>query len=148
MASFNRVILLANVTRDIDVKVLQSGTSVAEVGLAVNDRIKRGEEWVDEVTFVDVTFFGRTAEICGEYLSKGSQVLVEGRLKLDTWEKDGKKNYKLRVIGEQLKMVGGKKDGGGSSQEQPAAKTQPRQQAQPAASAPVEEDIPFAPNIV
>ncbi len=113
MASFNRVILVGNLTRDVDVKYLQSGMAVTELGLAVNDRVKRNNEWVDETTFVDITLWGRTAEIAGEYLTKGSSVLVEGRLKLDSWEKDGKKNYKLRVVGEKMQMLGGKAGGGG-----------------------------------
>src|SRR5262245_30601683 len=109
MASHNRVILLGNVTRDIEVKYLQSGTAVTEMGMAVNDRRKNQQgEWVDEVTFVDVRPWGRTAENAGEYLSKGSPVFIEGRLKLDTWEKDGKKNYKLRVVGERLQLLGGR----------------------------------------
>lgn len=114
MASFNRVILVGNLTRDVDVKYLQSGSAVTEIGLAVNDRVKKNNEWVDETTFVDITLWGRTAEIASEYLSKGSSVLIEGRLKLDTWEKDGKKNYKLRVVGERMQMLGGKGGGGGS----------------------------------
>jgi single-strand DNA-binding protein len=104
------------VTRDIEVKYLQSGTAVTEMGLAVNDRRKNQQtgEWIDETTFVDVTLWGRTAEIAGEYLSKGSPVFIEGRLKLDTWEKDGKKNYKLHVVGERLQLIGGRQgDGGG-----------------------------------
>ena len=113
MASFNRVILVGNLTRDVDVKYLQSGMAVTELGLAVNDRVKRNNEWVDETTFVDITLWGRTAEIAGEYLTKGSSVLIEGRLKLDSWEKDGKKNYKLRVVGEKMQMLGGKAGGGG-----------------------------------
>ncbi len=113
MASFNRVILVGNLTRDVDVKYLQSGMAVTELGLAVNDRVKRNNEWVDETTFVDITLWGRTAEIAGEYLTKGSSVLIEGRLKLDSWEKDGKKNYKLRVVGEKMQMLGGKGGGGG-----------------------------------
>lgn len=113
MASFNRVILVGNLTRDVEIKYLQSGTAVTEIGLAVNDRVKRNNEWVDETTFVDVTLWGRTAEIASEFLSKGSPVLIEGRLKLDSWEKDGKKNYKLRVVGEQMRMLGSKGGGGG-----------------------------------
>lgn len=113
MASFNRVILVGNLTRDVDVKYLQSGMAVTELGLAVNDRVKRNNEWVDETTFVDITLWGRTAEIAGEYLTKGSSVLIEGRLKLDSWEKDGKKNYKLRVVGEKMQMLGGKAGGSG-----------------------------------
>ena len=114
MASFNRVILLGNLTRDIEVKYLQSGMAVTEVGLAVNDRRKNQQgEWVEETTFVDVTMWGRTAEIAAEYLGKGSPVLIEGRLKLDTWETDGQKRSKLRVVCERMQMVGAKGGGGG-----------------------------------
>jgi single-strand DNA-binding protein len=109
MASFNRVILLGNITRDIEVKYLQSGTAVTEIGLAVNEKYKnQSGEWVEDVVFVDVTLWGRTAEIASEYLSKGSPVLIEGRLKLDRWEKDGQKHSKLRVTGERMQMLGSK----------------------------------------
>src|SRR5215510_5757145 len=113
MASFNRVILVGNLTRDPELRYIPSGTAVSEIGLAVNDRVKRGDQWVDEATFVDVTLWGRTAEIANEYLSKGSSVLIEGRLKLDRWEKDGQKHSKLRVVGERLQMLGGREGGGG-----------------------------------
>ena len=114
MASFNRVILVGNLTRDVEIKYLQSGMAVTEVGLAVNDRRKNQQgEWVDETTFVDVTIWGRSAEIAGEYLTKGSPLLIEGRLKLDSWEKDGKKNYKLRVVCERLQLLGSKGGGPG-----------------------------------
>src|SRR5436190_2654710 len=114
MASFNRVILLGNLTRDVEVKYLQSGMAVAEIGLAVNDRRKnQAGEWVEEVTFVDITLWGRTAEVAGEYLSKGSPVLIEGRLKLDQWESEGQKRSKLKVVGERMQMVGSKGGGGG-----------------------------------
>ena len=119
MASFNRVILMGNLTRDIDLKYTPSGTAVTDIGLAVNDRRKSASgEWVDETTFVDVTLWGRTAEVASEYLSKGSPVLIEGRLKLDTWETDGQKRSKLRVSGERMQMLGGRgggSGGGGSS---------------------------------
>ena len=109
MASYNRVILVGNVTRDPELRYIPSGTAVTEIGLAVNDRRKNAAgEWIEETTFVDVTLWGRTAEVASEYLNKGSSVLIEGRLKLDTWEKDGKKNSKLRVIGERMQMLGGR----------------------------------------
>src|SRR5947207_14629125 len=115
MASFNRVILLGNLTRDVEVKYLQSGMAVADVGIAVNDRRKNQQgEWIEEVTFVDVTLWGRTAEVAAEYLSKGSPLFIEGRLKLDRWEKDGQKHSKMRVVGERMQMLGGKGGGGGS----------------------------------
>jgi single-strand DNA-binding protein len=112
--SFNRVILLGNLTRDVELKYTQGGTAVTEVGLAVNDRRKtQSGEWVEETTFVDVTMWGRTAEVASEYLSKGSSILVEGRLKLDTWETDGQKRSKLRVVAERMQMVGGRPGSGG-----------------------------------
>jgi len=112
MASFNKVILLGNVTRDPELRYISSGTPVTEIGLAVNNRRKgTNGEWVDETTFVDVTFWSRDAEIAGEYVTKGSPIMIEGRLKLDTWEKDGKKNSKLRVVGEKLVLLGGRQGG-------------------------------------
>jgi single-strand DNA-binding protein len=142
MASFNRVILLGNVTRDLEVKFLQSGMAVTEVGLAVNDRRKDDAgNWVEETTFVDVTLWGRTAEIAGEYLVKGSPVLIEGRLKLDSWEKDGKKNYKLRVVGEKMQLIPtgkGNTPPDESSQQETRQRPSPKtSQRQPAASADV-----------
>ncbi len=117
MASFNRVILLGNLTRDPQVRYTPGGTAVSEIGLAVN------RTWFDqktnsrreEVTFVDVTLWGRQAEVAGEYLSKGRQVLIEGRLQLDTWDdkESGQKRSKLRVVCENMTMVGARTDGGG-----------------------------------
>jgi len=141
MASFNRVILLGNITRDIELKHLQSGMAVAEIGLAVNDKVKKGDEWIDEVTFVDCTLWGRIAEVAGEYLGKGSSVLIEGRLKLDQWEKDGVKRSKLRVVGEKMQMLGAPKGG----QHSQAGRTEDEYpQAEPRKQQPTEtEDIPF-----
>jgi single-strand DNA-binding protein len=113
MASFNRVVLLGNLTRDIELRYIGNGTAVTDVGLAVNDRVKKNDQWVDETTFVDITLWGRTAEVANEYLSKGSSVLIEGRLKMESWEKDGQKRTKLKVVGERMQMVGGKGGGGG-----------------------------------
>ena len=112
MASFNRVILLGNLTRDIELRYTTTGMAIGDVGIAVNDRRKnQAGEWIDEATFVDVKFFGRTAEIAGEYLSKGSPIHLEGRLKLDTWEKDGQKRSKLYVIVEHMQLIGSKPGG-------------------------------------
>lgn len=115
MASFNRVILVANLTRDPEVRYLASGTAVADISLAVNEKYKKGDEWVEDVSFVDVTLFGRTAEVCGEYCKKGSQILIEGRLKQDKWEdKDsGQKRSKLKVVGESMTLLGSKGGGNG-----------------------------------
>lgn len=117
MASFNRVVLMGNLTRDVDVKYTPGGTAVAELGLAVNRSWfdKQTQQRKEETTFVDVTVWGRTAEVAGEFLAKGRSVLIEGRLQLDQWDdrETGKKRSKLKVIGEQMTMVGGRDDGGG-----------------------------------
>lgn len=116
MASFNRVILLGNLTRDPQVKYTPSGTAVAEVGIAVSRSWfdKQTNQRKEETTFVDVTLWGRTAEIAGEYLAKGRQVLIEGRLQLDQWDdrETGQKRSKLRVVGESMTMVGPRPEGG------------------------------------
>lgn len=143
MASYNRVILVGNLTRDPELRYIPSGTAVTDIGLAVNDRRKNSSgEWIDETTFVDVTLWARQAEVASEYLSKGSSVLIEGRLKLDTWEKDGKKNSKLRVVGERMQMLGGRGGGGGGPRggaAQPAAQSAARDDTEP----PPDDDIPF-----
>ena len=128
MASFNRVILVGNVTRDIELRYTQSGLAVTDLGLAVNDRRKnQAGEWIDETTFLDVTLWGRQAEVASEYLSKGSPVLIEGRLKLDTWEQEGQKRSKLRVVGERMQMLGGRPSGG--SRPEPPQESEVRQTA-------------------
>ena len=144
MASYNRVILLGNLTRDPELRYIPSGTAVAEVGLAVNDRYKNAEgQWVDQPTFVDVTLWARTAEVASEYLSKGSPVLIEGRLKLDSWETpEGQKRSKLRVVAEKMQMLGSRGAGGGG----PAGEGRPAQQQDseyaPAAPPPDDFDAP------
>jgi single-strand DNA-binding protein len=151
MASFNRVILVGNLTRDPELRYIPSGTAVSDIGLAVNDRIKRGDQWVEEPVFVDITLWGRTAEIANEYLSKGSPVLVEGRLKLDRWEKDGQKHSKLKVIGERLQMLGareaGRGGGGRASRGGQGPGDEPQyddsEQYMPAGGPPPNDDIPF-----
>jgi len=113
MASFNRVILVGNLTRDVELRYTPTQTAVTEVGLAVNDRRKsQTGEWIEETTFVDVTIWGRTAEVCSEHLGKGSPILIEGRLKLDSWETDGQKRSKLRVVCERMQMLGSRGGGG------------------------------------
>lgn len=118
MANVNKVILIGNLTRDPEVRYLQSGTAVTEVGLAINRQWtdRNSNERKEETTFVDVTLWGRTAEIAGEYLSKGRQVYIEGRLQLDQWDdrETGKKRSKLKVVGETLQFLGSRGEGGGS----------------------------------
>ncbi len=148
MASFNRVILVGNVTRDIELRYIQSGMAVTDIGMAINDRRKSNTgEWVEDTTYVDVTLWGRTAEVASEYLSKGSPVLIEGRLKLDQWETDGQKRSKLRVVGERMQMLGSKGGGGGGStpHSRPQQNNEYSEAAapQPASAPPQDDDIPF-----
>ena len=158
MASYNRVVLVGNLTRDVDLRYTPSQTAVTDIGLAVNDRVKRNNEWVDETTFVDVTLWGRQAEVANEYLSKGAPVLIERRLKLDTWEQEGQKRSKLRVVGEKMQMLGSRSGGGsgggqsgGGSRPQSGGQMQPGGQGDYAGagygdvpmSGPGDDDVPF-----
>jgi single-strand DNA-binding protein len=122
MASFNKVILLGNLTRDPEVRYTPKGTAVADLGIAVNRTYtaENGEKR-EEVTFVDVTFWGRTAENAGQYLKKGRPVFVEGRLQLDSWDDktSGQKRSKLKVVGELLQFLGGGRPGGGGEAGEP-----------------------------
>lgn len=122
MASFNKVILVGNLTRDPDLRTTPGGASVAEIGLAVNRSWfdKNSNSRKEEVTFVDVTLWGRTAEVASEYLTKGRPVLIEGRLQLDQWDdkESGQKRSKLKVVGENMTMLGSRGEGGGQSQGQ------------------------------
>lgn len=116
MASFNKVILVGNLTRDPDVKYTNGGTAVCEVGLAVNRTWfdKSSNQKKEEVTFVDCTLWGRTAEVAGEYLAKGNSVLIEGRLQTDSWEdkETGKRRTKLKVVAEHMTMLGNRSRNG------------------------------------
>ncbi len=107
MASLNKVFLIGNLTRDPEVRYLPSGTAVADLRLAVNRKYKtqQGED-KEETCFVGVSAWGRQAETCGQYLSKGSPVLVEGRLRYEEWEKDGQKNNRLTVTAERVQFMG------------------------------------------
>jgi single-strand DNA-binding protein len=148
MASFNRVILVGNLTRDVELRYVPSGMAVCEFGLAVTDRRKNAQgELVDEPVFVDITLWGRTAEVAGEYLSKGSPVLIEGRLKYDQWEgSDGQKRSKLRVVGERMQMLGARQgDAPRGARAGSTARTGRTEQAPPTGyDEPVEEPPAFS----
>lgn len=146
--SFNRVILLGNLTRDIEVRHTGNNQAVANIGLAVNRRWRSPEgENREETTFIDCEAWGKTAEIMSQYLRKGRPVFIEGRLKLDQWEdKEGKKQSKLRVVVETFQFVDSKGDDGGGS---PRPSGGGSAASRPAAAAPSgaptidENDIPF-----
>ncbi|MFZ1219368.1 MAG: single-stranded DNA-binding protein [Chthoniobacterales bacterium] len=148
MASFNKVILLGNLTRDPEVRYTPKGTAVTDLGLAVNRSYtaENGEKR-EEVTFVDVTFWGRTAEVAGEYLKKGWPVFVEGRLQLDSWDdkQSGQKRTKLKVIGENMQMLGAPRGGGsgGGDEEGGSRSSRPAPPPKAAPSAPDDDEIPF-----
>jgi single-strand DNA-binding protein len=120
----NRVFLAGNLTRDVAVRFLSGEKAVGEFGLAVNRKWKDASgEQKEEVTFVDIEAWGRTAELCAQYLAKGRGCFIEGRLKLDTWEdkKDGSKRSKLRVVADNVQFTGGKQE----AHEAPATRPAP-----------------------
>ena len=148
MANFNKVFLIGRVTRDPELRYIQSGTAVLDLGIAVNRRTKSNDgTWREEVTFVQVTVWGKTAENCAEYLSKGRPVFIEGHLNLDQWEdkKTGEKRNKLRVTAENVQFLGSREPGAGGPR--PAqAQDQAKPEAPPAEKADTElsdDDIPF-----
>lgn len=148
MASFNKVILLGNLTRDPEVRYTPKGTAVTDLGLAVNRTYTADNgEKREEVTFVDVTFWGRTAEVAGEYLKKGRPVFVEGRLQLESWDdkQSGQKRTKLKVIGENMQMLGAPRGGSGGDEESSGGSRSSRPAPPPKAapSAPDDDEIPF-----
>ncbi len=157
MASYNRVILMGNLTRDPEMKYLPSGSAVTNFGIAMNERYtdKQTGEQKETPCFVDVEAWGRQAEIVNEYLSKGSPVFIEGALKFESWEtEDGTKRSRLRVRAFRIQFIGGRRDGeevGDSYAEaQPAAAAaatpQPTNAAEPVGTAEAsatEDDIPF-----
>lgn len=124
MATFNHVSLVGNLTRDVETRFTGSGATVGSFGIAVNSREKDGAGYKDRADFFEVTVFGKTAEACAEFLSKGSAVLVSGKLRLERWEKDGKKYSAVKVAAFDVQFLSPKKES--------AAK-----------QAPPEEDIPF-----
>lgn len=116
MASFNKVILLGNLTRDPELRYTPKGQAVARLGLAVNRTYKTDTgETKEEVTFIDIDAWGKQAELIGQYLRKGSPIFVEGRLRLDQWDdkNTGQKNSKLKVVMEGFQFVGGPRSGEG-----------------------------------
>jgi len=126
---------MGNITRDIELRYTPKGTAVTDLGVACNRRIKQGEEWVDETTFVDVTVWGSSAEFVSKYFSKGKSIFIEGRLQMDTWtdQQSGKQRYKLKVIGENVQFAGSNTSGGGGGggqQQQRPQQSAPQQQQQ------------------
>jgi single-strand DNA-binding protein len=164
MLSLNKVMLTGRLTRDPETKYLSSGTAVTNLGIAVNRRfLDKNNEWRDETTFLDVETWGKLAERCAETLKKGRPVYVEGRLKSDSWEKDGQKQTKIRISADRVSPfdVPSRGDGGADMSADEGEAEAPRQSQNPRpgsrgaapTSAPsngldfpnanVEDDIPF-----
>lgn len=136
MVSFNKVILLGNLTRDPEVRYTPNGVAVASFAIAVNRKYKQGEEIKDEVSYIDIVVFGRQAENCGQYINKGDSVLIDGRLQQRRWEtEDGQKRSKVEVVAQTVSFMPKRTGQAGA----PASG-----QAEPIPEPPVEEgDIPF-----
>ena len=114
---YNRVVLVGNLTRDIEMRYAPSGTAIGATGIAVTRKMTVNGEKREETCFVDITFWGRTAEVANQYLSKGSKVLVEGRLKYEQWDDaNGQKRSKHIVSVENMEMLGSSTQGGGYNQ--------------------------------
>lgn len=166
MASLNKVMLIGNLTRDPEIKYTPKGTAIADIGMAVNRTYTTdGGEKREEVTFIDVTLWGRTAEIVGEYCKKGRPLFVEGRLQLDTWDdkQTGQKRSKLKVVADGIQLLGGREGGpgggggGGGDYDEGGGGGRPQSRPAPQRSAPPqkrpqpvdpdldapEDDIPF-----
>ena len=143
MASFNKVILAGNLTRDPELRYTPKGTAIAQMGLAVNRSWKTETgELKEEVTFVDVSAFGRQAEVLAQYLKKGRPLLVEGRLKLEQWEDKNthQKQSKLKVVLESFSFIDSRAEGAPGAA---APATAPAVAPVGTAPAPEEDDVPF-----
>lgn len=152
MPSYNRVILMGNLTRDPELRHLPSNMAVTSIGLAVNDRWKDKQtgEWKDKANFIDCEAFGRTAEVINEYFRKGRPIMIEGKLRLDQWQdQSGNSRSKLKVVIDSFEFVGGREDGpsggGGGQRGSSGSRQQPATNApdNPPHAAIEEDDIPF-----
>ena len=120
MTDLNHVVVIGRLTRDLGTDersfgYLPSGNARANISIAVNRSKKQGEQWVDEVSYFDITIFGKTAENLKPYLTKGKQICVEGHLKQDRWEKDGQKQSRISIIADNVQLLGGKSEGNGNN---------------------------------
>jgi single-strand DNA-binding protein len=155
MANLNKVMLIGRITRDIELRYTPKGTAAADLGLAINRTLpaeQEGGERREETTFVDVTLWGKTAELAQQYLGKGRSVFIEGRLQLDTWDdkQTGQKRSKLKVVGEHIEFLGGRPaqgQGEAPTESRPAAqRPAPAPRPQPARDPDLDaepDDIPF-----
>ncbi|OGW61258.1 MAG: single-stranded DNA-binding protein [Nitrospirae bacterium RBG_16_64_22] len=141
MASYNKVILMGNLTRDPEVRFTPQGTPVASFGVAVNRKYKQGDELKEEVGFFDIVVFGKQGENCGQYLAKGRSVLVEGRLQQRRWETDdGQKRSKVEVVAQSVQFLSPPgQSGRGGAESAPESASDPPERAEGGA----DEEVPF-----
>lgn len=134
MSSLNRVVLLGNLTKDPELRHIPSGTAVCDMRLAVSESYRNKDgETVESTVFIDVAAWGRQAETCAQYMKKGSSILVEGRLQMDEWEKDGQKHSRIRVRADRVVFMDSRRDNEGGSSQQSAAAGNDRAAASPSA---------------
>lgn len=133
MASLNTVLLIGNLTRDPEVRYTPSGKAVGDLRLAVNRRYRTADgDDRDETCYVDIVVWGRQAETCGEYLRKGSPVLVEGRLQYNEWEKDGQKQSRIRVVAQRVQFLSSARRAGGQEEQSERPPRRERAREEPA----------------
>ena len=137
----NKVTLIGNLGQDPDIRYTQSGTAVANLSIATSERFKdQSGEWQERTEWHRVVFFGRVAEVCGEYLTKGKQIYVEGRLQTRKWEdRDGNDRYTTEVVGREMKMLGQRGDSGSGRSSRTSGSSRPA----PPPPDDFEDDIPF-----
>ena len=136
MASVNRVILVGNLGRDPEMRYLPSGEAVANLAIATTDKFKnKAGEMVEQTEWHRVSFFGRTAEVCGQYLKKGSQVYIEGSIRTRKYtDKEGVEKYATEIRGDRMQMLGGANDAGGKRDDNQQPASRPREPAKPSSS--------------
>ncbi len=107
MADINQVILVGRLTRDGDLRVLNNGTHVCKLSIAVNRKVKKQDQWIDEASFFDASLWGKQAEVLSKYLTKGRQVAIQGELRQDRWESNGEKRSKVEIHANYVQLLGG-----------------------------------------
>ena len=143
MADINHVTLVGRLTRDAELKYTNSGMAVSTIGIAINERRRRDEQWVDEAHFFDCVVWGKTAEALNQYLVKGKQVGVEGRLRQSRWEQDGRTRSRVEISVSNLQLLGGRNDGGGPRDEGSVGRASPPRAGGLPAADDFDDDIPF-----
>ena len=144
MADINHVVLVGRLTRNAELKYTNNGAAVCKFGLAINQRRKKDDQWVDEAHFFDIVLWGKTGESLNQYLVKGKQVGIEGQLRQNRWEQDGQARSKVEIFATNVMLLGGGsggRQGQGAPAEPSAGRSEPPEGAPPADN--FEDDIPF-----